>query len=280
MRRSCSPTCSPAAAPGFSRIPAHPSTRIPGKRFETLVDQRRRGEPIAHLTGRREFWSLDLRVTLDTLIPRPETEHLVEAVLAAVRPNEAATVADIGTGAREPSPSPSPASVPGRSSSAPTAPRPRPRWLGTTRTGSAPETPRSWWPMPARRWRRGGGRSSCPTPPYVRGRATRTSSAATCGSSHAKRSRPDREGSTCWSGSHSKRRRDWRPGADLRWSMAADRGRRCAPSFRAPVSKPSRPSATSRDTSASPLGGAPRRMGVAIEPTLPGKTASRCSIRG
>ena len=87
---------------GRARLHAHPGTPLDpdsGERFETLVARRRRGEPIAYLTGRREFWSLDLRVTPDTLIPRPETEHLVEAVLAAVRPEEAATVADIGTGA-------------------------------------------------------------------------------------------------------------------------------------------------------------------------------------
>ena len=87
---------------GRARLLAHPGTPLDpdsGERFETLVERRRRGEPIAYLTGRREFWSLDLRVTPDTLIPRPETEHLVEAVLVAVRPDEAATIADIGTGA-------------------------------------------------------------------------------------------------------------------------------------------------------------------------------------
>ena len=87
---------------GRARLLAHPGTPLDpdaGRRFETLVERRRAGEPIAYLTGRREFWSLDLLVTPDTLIPRPETEHLVEAVLAAVRPDEAATIADIGTGA-------------------------------------------------------------------------------------------------------------------------------------------------------------------------------------
>ena len=87
---------------GRARLLAHPGTPLDpdsGKRFEILVERRRRGEPIAYLTGRREFWSLDLRITPDTLIPRPETEHLVEAVLAAVRPDEAATIADVGTGA-------------------------------------------------------------------------------------------------------------------------------------------------------------------------------------
>ena len=93
-----------AQALGWSRarLLAHPAAALDirsARRFEALLERRRAGEPIAYLTGRREFWSLDLRVTPDTLIPRPETEHLVEAVLAAVRPDEAATIADIGTGA-------------------------------------------------------------------------------------------------------------------------------------------------------------------------------------
>ena len=69
------------------------------ERFATLVARRRTGVPIAYLTGRREFWSMEFLVTPDTLVPRPETEHLVEAVLGVVRSDEAATIADIGTGA-------------------------------------------------------------------------------------------------------------------------------------------------------------------------------------
>ena len=87
---------------GRARLLAHPAAPLDsdsGERFDTLVERRRRGEPIAYLTGRREFWSLDLLVTPDTLIPRPETEHLVEAVLGVVRPDETATIADVGTGA-------------------------------------------------------------------------------------------------------------------------------------------------------------------------------------
>ena len=86
---------------GRARLRAHPAAPLdpdPEERFRTLVARRRRGEPVAYLTGRREFWSLDFRVTPDTLIPRPQTEHLVEAVLAAVRPDRTATIADIGTG--------------------------------------------------------------------------------------------------------------------------------------------------------------------------------------
>ena len=85
-----------------SRLLAHPGASLDparARRFEALVERRRGGEPIAYITGRREFWSLEFAVTPDTLIPRPETEHLVEAVLGAVPPDAAATIADVGTGA-------------------------------------------------------------------------------------------------------------------------------------------------------------------------------------
>ena len=65
--------------------------------FESLLTSRRQGHPIAHLTGRREFWSLNLRVNEHTLIPRPETETLVEWALDLPLP-EAASVLDLGTG--------------------------------------------------------------------------------------------------------------------------------------------------------------------------------------
>ncbi|MBF2761289.1 MAG: peptide chain release factor N(5)-glutamine methyltransferase [Ectothiorhodospiraceae bacterium AqS1] len=66
--------------------------------FASLIERRIAGEPIAYLTGRREFWSLDLQVTPDTLIPRPESEHLVEVALEGIDPSEAMWIADIGTG--------------------------------------------------------------------------------------------------------------------------------------------------------------------------------------
>lgn len=65
--------------------------------YQTLVAQQAAGVPLAYLTGRREFWSLELQVTPATLIPRPETEMLVSAALAAL-PETAAQVADWGTG--------------------------------------------------------------------------------------------------------------------------------------------------------------------------------------
>lgn len=66
--------------------------------FLNLVARRRAGEPIAYLTGRREFWSLDFHVSPAVLIPRPETELLVEQALARIPEDAAWTIADLGTG--------------------------------------------------------------------------------------------------------------------------------------------------------------------------------------
>lgn len=68
--------------------------------LQALVARRLQGEPIAHLTGQRDFWSLELEVTPDTLIPRPETELLVEIVLALLsdRQAEKMSLLDMGTG--------------------------------------------------------------------------------------------------------------------------------------------------------------------------------------
>jgi release factor glutamine methyltransferase len=68
------------------------------KSYSELIARRLRGEPLAYLTGVREFWSLPLRVTPDVLIPRPETELLVQAVLDFVPPDAAWRIADLGTG--------------------------------------------------------------------------------------------------------------------------------------------------------------------------------------
>ena len=66
--------------------------------FEALVARRVAGEPVAYLTGRRGFWTLELEVTPATLIPRPETELLVELALAKLPPEGAPRVVDLGTG--------------------------------------------------------------------------------------------------------------------------------------------------------------------------------------
>ncbi len=67
-------------------------------RFQQLVLQRMAGEPIAYLTGRREFWSLELDVYHATLIPRPETELLVERALELIPADAQWQIADLGTG--------------------------------------------------------------------------------------------------------------------------------------------------------------------------------------
>ena len=64
--------------------------------FEDLLSQRQMGKPIAYLIGQRGFWTLDLKVTEDTLIPRPDTELLVSLALEKITPEM--TVADLGTG--------------------------------------------------------------------------------------------------------------------------------------------------------------------------------------
>ncbi len=67
-------------------------------KFFAWVDRRCRGEPVAHILGRRGFWTLDLVVTSDTLIPRPETERLVELALDQLPMIHPARVLDLGTG--------------------------------------------------------------------------------------------------------------------------------------------------------------------------------------
>ncbi len=66
--------------------------------YRELVERRAGGEPVAYLTGVREFWSLPLTVTHDTLIPRPESETLVATALEHLPPDSHARVADLGTG--------------------------------------------------------------------------------------------------------------------------------------------------------------------------------------
>ena len=67
------------------------------RRYEALIERRARGEPLAYLTGTREFWSLPLRVSSAVLVPRPETELLVERALA-LRAAPEGRVVDLGTG--------------------------------------------------------------------------------------------------------------------------------------------------------------------------------------
>lgn len=68
------------------------------EQFSTLIKRRQQGEPLAYLIGWREFWSLKLKVTPATLIPRPETELLVEQALQHIPPDATWRIADLGTG--------------------------------------------------------------------------------------------------------------------------------------------------------------------------------------
>lgn len=68
------------------------------QQFERLVAQRSAGTPLAYLLGEREFWSLRLRVDSNTLIPRPETEVLVERALCRMPAARSGVAADLGTG--------------------------------------------------------------------------------------------------------------------------------------------------------------------------------------
>jgi release factor glutamine methyltransferase len=82
----------------FSDMPVRPEQM---RHCEELLLRRIRREPVAHITGRQEFWSLDFRVTPDVLIPRPETERLVEITLGVAREfpeNTALKILDVGTG--------------------------------------------------------------------------------------------------------------------------------------------------------------------------------------
>jgi release factor glutamine methyltransferase len=82
------------------RLKSHPEeARTPAEleRYLALIERRAQGEPLAYITGTREFWTLELRVTREVLVPRPETELLVERALALCT-TAAAQVADLGTG--------------------------------------------------------------------------------------------------------------------------------------------------------------------------------------
>ena len=77
--------------------PQHEVDHAVQKSFAELLANRLTGQPVAHLIGAREFWSLNLQVTADTLIPRPETELLVETALVRL-PKTKIEIADLGTG--------------------------------------------------------------------------------------------------------------------------------------------------------------------------------------
>lgn len=67
-------------------------------KLENLLERRKQGEPVAYLIGMREFWSMELNVSPATLIPRPETELLVEKALEQIPLTAEWTITDLGTG--------------------------------------------------------------------------------------------------------------------------------------------------------------------------------------
>jgi len=80
---------------------AHPERILSAEeqqRFEHAIDARARGVPAQYITGHQEFWGLDFLVNPAVLIPRPETEHLIEAVLTLARPLSNPRIVDVGTG--------------------------------------------------------------------------------------------------------------------------------------------------------------------------------------
>lgn len=78
--------------------PEHAAAVSGNARYATLLQRRLEGEPIAYLLGRREFYGLEFEVSPAVLIPRPETELLVDLALQRLPPDTSGCVADIGTG--------------------------------------------------------------------------------------------------------------------------------------------------------------------------------------
>lgn len=84
-----------------SQLYARPESEVASEQtaqFQAMLQKRKTGLPLAYLTGTREFWSLPLKVNEFTLVPRPETECLVEAVLDRLAPEDSSDVLDLGTG--------------------------------------------------------------------------------------------------------------------------------------------------------------------------------------
>ena len=80
---------------------AHSDDSLPDQHYQTfrdLISRRARGEPLQYITGQREFFGLDFEVSPAVLIPRPETELIVEAAVELCRDDSAPIIADIGTG--------------------------------------------------------------------------------------------------------------------------------------------------------------------------------------
>ena len=80
---------------------AHPELELSSRelaRYREWLERRAQGEPLQYITGHQEFWGLDLLVTPAVLIPRPETEHVVETLLEVLGGTESPRIVDVGTG--------------------------------------------------------------------------------------------------------------------------------------------------------------------------------------
>src|ERR1700752_3562778 len=80
---------------------AHPNDAISTaqiEEFRSLVNARAAGHPLQYLTGHQEFFKLDFEVSADVLVPRPETESIVEVALALLKSAPRPTLVDVGTG--------------------------------------------------------------------------------------------------------------------------------------------------------------------------------------
>lgn len=84
-----------------ARLVAHPNDELPASEeeiFEIHCSSRLEGKPFAYITGTKEFWSLELLVNQHVLIPRPETEQLVEIALELIPDGQCLQILDLGTG--------------------------------------------------------------------------------------------------------------------------------------------------------------------------------------
>jgi release factor glutamine methyltransferase len=78
--------------------PEHSPNQLQIQQFQTLIQERQRGLPIAYLTGQKEFWSRNFTVSPDVLIPRPDSELLIELSLSLLPKNQPCKIIDLGTG--------------------------------------------------------------------------------------------------------------------------------------------------------------------------------------
>ncbi len=86
---------------GRAALLTHPDRALTDEErsiYDVLIERRSRGEPVAYLTGARDWYDLTLRVTPDVLVPRPETEGLLERALAWARARRIRAAVDVGTG--------------------------------------------------------------------------------------------------------------------------------------------------------------------------------------